>query len=50
MEEFRKEYLGSGITVFVSHAHSFGTDAVLLADLHHPQKELYAATSVQVAV
>ena len=32
MEEFKKEYLGSGITAFVSPEHTFGTDAVLLAD------------------
>lgn len=39
MEEFRKEYLGSGITAFVSQAHSFGTDAVLLADFANPSKK-----------
>ena len=38
MEEFRKEYLGSGITAFVSQSHSFGTDAVLLADFASPTK------------
>ena len=38
MEEFRKEYLGSGITAFVSPSHSFGTDAVLLADFASPSK------------
>ena len=38
MENFRKEYLGSGITAFVSEAHSFGTDAVLLADFANPTK------------
>ena len=32
MEEFRREYLGSGITALVSDEHTFGTDAVLLAD------------------
>ena len=25
--EFRQEYLGGGITAFVSQAHTFGTDA-----------------------
>lgn len=39
MEEFRKEYLGGGITAFVSDAHSFGTDAVLLADFAAPSKK-----------
>ena len=38
MEEFRKEYLGGGVTVLVSAAHSFGTDAVLLADFASPSK------------
>ncbi len=38
MEEFRKEYLGSGITAFVSAEHTFGTDAVLLADFAAPKK------------
>lgn len=32
MEEFREEFLGSGITALVSDEHTFGTDAVLLAD------------------
>lgn len=36
MEEYRKEYLGSGITAFVSDDHTFGTDAVLLADFASP--------------
>ncbi len=36
MNEFRKEYLGSGITAFVSDDHGFGTDAVLLADFASP--------------
>lgn len=39
MNEFRKELLGSGITAFVSQAHSFGTDAVLLADFASPSKK-----------
>ncbi len=39
MDDFRKEYLGSGITAFVSQAHSFGTDAVLLADFASPSKK-----------
>lgn len=38
MAELRKEYLGSGITALVSDAHSFGTDAVLLADFASPSK------------
>lgn len=38
MDGFRKEYLGSGITAFVSQAHAFGTDAVLLADFASPSK------------
>jgi tRNA1Val (adenine37-N6)-methyltransferase len=36
MEGLRKEYLGSGITAFVSDEHTFGTDAVLLADFANP--------------
>ena len=32
MEKWRKEYLGSEITALVSDEHTFGTDAVLLAD------------------
>ncbi len=39
MEEFRKEYLGSGITAFVSDEHTFGTDAVLLADFANIRKK-----------
>ncbi len=39
MNEFRKEYLGSDITAFVSESHSFGTDAVLLADFANPSKK-----------
>ena len=38
MDKFRKDYLGSGITAFVSDSHSFGTDAVLLADFSSPSK------------
>lgn len=38
MDKFRKEYLGSGITAFVSDSHSFGTDAVLIADFSSPSK------------
>ena len=38
MDKFRKEYLGSEITAFVSDSHSFGTDAVLLADFSSPSK------------
>ena len=34
--DFQKEYLGSGITAFVSKEHTFGTDAVLLADFANP--------------
>ena len=39
MQEFRKEYLGAGITVFVSNSHIFGTDAVLLAYFAAPSKK-----------
>lgn len=39
MRNFRKEYLGSGITAFVSDAHSFGTDALLLADFAAPGRK-----------
>ena len=39
MQEFRKEYLGAGITAFVSNSHIFGTDAVLLADFAAPSKK-----------
>ena len=38
MDGLRKEKLGSGITAFVSESHSFGTDAVLLADFASPTK------------
>jgi len=38
MNNFTKEYLGGGITAFVSSAHTFGTDAVLLADFAAPSK------------
>lgn len=36
MKEFRKEYIGGGISLFVSDEHTFGTDAVLLADFSAP--------------
>lgn len=39
MDKFRKEYIGSGITVFVSDEHTFGTDAVLLADFASPSSK-----------
>lgn len=39
MNETRHEYLGGGITAVVSSAHSFGTDAVLLADFAAPSKK-----------
>ncbi|MBP9989718.1 MAG: tRNA1(Val) (adenine(37)-N6)-methyltransferase [Ruminococcus sp.] len=39
MENFRKEYLGSGISVFISDEHGFGTDAVLLADFASPKRK-----------
>ena len=39
MQEFRNEYLGAGITAFVSNSHIFGTDAVLLADFAAPSKK-----------
>ena len=35
--DFRKEYLGRGITCFVSDEHTFGTDAVLLSDFASPK-------------
>lgn len=38
MDDFRKEYLGSGLVAFVSNEHTFGTDAVLLADFAAPKK------------
>lgn len=38
MDGTRQEYLGSGITAVVSEAHSFGTDAVLLAHFASPGK------------
>ncbi len=37
--DYRKEYLGSGITCFVSDDHTFGTDAVLLADFAAPKQK-----------
>lgn len=39
MDNLKKEYLGSGITAFVSASHGFGTDAVLLADFASPGKK-----------
>lgn len=39
MAEFRKEYLGSGVSVVVSDEHGFGTDAVLLADFASPKRK-----------
>lgn len=38
MSDFKGEYIGGGITVFVSRSHTFGTDAVLLADFASPSK------------
>lgn len=38
MPEYKYEYLGSGIRVAVSKEHSFGTDAVLLADFASPRR------------
>lgn len=38
MDGTRHEYLGGGITAVVSEAHSFGTDAVLLAHFASPGK------------
>lgn len=38
-EKFKKEYLGGGISAFISEAHGFGTDAVLLADFANPSKK-----------
>lgn len=39
MAEFRTEYLGGGVSVVVSDEHSFGTDAVLLADFASPKRK-----------
>lgn len=39
MAEFRKEYLGNGVSVVVSDEHGFGTDAVLLADFASPKRK-----------
>ncbi len=39
MSEFKKEYLGAGITCFVSDDHTFGTDAVLLAHFAAPKSK-----------
>ncbi|MCR5523944.1 MAG: methyltransferase [Clostridia bacterium] len=36
---FTEEYIGSGITVLVSPEHTFGTDAVLLADFAKPKPD-----------
>ncbi len=38
MPEYKYEYLGSGVRVAVSKEHSFGTDAVLLADFASPKR------------
>lgn len=38
MSDFKYEYLGSGISVAVSKEHTFGTDAVLLADFSAPKR------------
>lgn len=38
VSDFKYEYLGSGIKVAVSKEHSFGTDAVLLADFASPKR------------
>lgn len=39
MADFRKEYLGGGVSVIVSDEHGFGTDAVLLADFASPKRK-----------
>ena len=39
MADFRKEYLGGGVSVIVSDEHGFGTDAVLLADFVSPKRK-----------
>ncbi len=39
MSDYRKEYLGSDVTVVVSDEHGFGTDAVLLADFASPKRK-----------
>ncbi len=36
--EYRREYLGGNVTALVSDEHSFGTDAILLADFARPRK------------
>lgn len=38
MSDYNFEYLGSGISVAVSKEHTFGTDAVLLADFSSPKR------------
>ena len=38
MSDFKYEFLGSGIYVAVSKEHTFGTDAVLLADFASPKR------------
>lgn len=38
MSKYKTEYLGKGYTVAVSSDHTFGTDAVLLADFASPNK------------
>lgn len=38
MAEFKYEFLGSGISVAISEEHSFGTDAVLLANFTAPKR------------
>lgn len=38
MPDFKYEYLGSGVSVAVSKEHTFGTDAVLLADFASPKR------------
>ncbi len=39
MASFREEYLGNNVSVVVSDEHSFGTDAVLLADFASPKRK-----------
>lgn len=39
MQNYRKEYLGSDVSVIISDEHGFGTDAVLLADFASPKRK-----------
>lgn len=43
------EYLSKDLGLIVSKEHTFGTDALLLADFASPNDMTYAATSVRAA-